>query len=78
MKLSILIAAAVSLTALAPALADEYTSSTTTIQQSDIVPIFPETRIIETQPVFIEPVNNTIVIKKKHHHLIKVGPVKVF
>jgi len=72
--------------------ADSY-SETTTIEQAPAEPMIetrevirteetaPTTTVIREQPTTIikeEPVKETVVVKKKDHHLIKVGPVKVF
>lgn len=36
--------------------------------------------VIEERPVIVTPpaTHDTIIVKKRSHHLIKVGPVKVF
>jgi hypothetical protein len=35
--------------------------------------------VIEERPVIVTPpANETVIVKKKSHHLVKVGPVKVF
>ena len=34
--------------------------------------------VVREQPVIIQPKKETVIIKKHDHHLIKVGPIKVF
>jgi hypothetical protein len=64
-----------------------YTSTTTSLDPSPATVV--ETRsttletapvvIRETQPVYIQPSKEVVIVKKKnHHHLINIGPVKVF
>jgi len=71
------------------AIADTYSTETTTTDLAQPMTETRETRTIETapsttvvreQPVIInQPAEKEIVVVKKHqHHLIKVGPVKVF
>jgi hypothetical protein len=75
----------------APAtLADSYSSVTTTTQEVQPLtevretPMFvqdvPTTTVIREQPVIItQPADREVVVIKQHrHHLIHVGPVRVF
>jgi hypothetical protein len=88
MKVQLFISAAVMMAALAPsAMADTYMETTDVSQ-----PLPMETREIRTTiehtPVINEEVvrptttivqpTETVIVKKHSHHLIKVGPVKVF
>ncbi len=58
-------------TTLDPAPASVVETRSTTLETAPVV-------IRETQPVYIQPSKEVVVIKKKHHHLINIGPVKVF
>jgi hypothetical protein len=66
------------------ALADSYSSVTTTTQEVQQAPAFvetlPTTTVIKEQPVLItQPADREVVVIKQHrHHLIHIGPVKVF
>jgi len=81
MRLSILVAAAVSLSALVPALAQESTTTTTTTVESDSMPIVSPAPIVITPapeivpaPTIITPAPvETVVVKKKDKHLLRVG-----
>ena len=70
--------------------ADSYSSMTTT-EESRPVTEMSETRtttvesapssttVIREQPVIVQPANTEVIVVKKHqHHLIHIGPVKVF
>ncbi|MGH9553992.1 MAG: hypothetical protein ACRD3W_31730 [Terriglobales bacterium] len=85
--LTILSAVAIGVTVVGPAFADEMSSSSTTIQETQTQPIgtteiVPAPIVVSPTPEIITPapvINNTTVVEKRHHHhLIKVGPVKVF
>jgi hypothetical protein len=82
MRLSILAAVAVSLMAVVPAFADESTTTTTTTVESNSLPyvaspapvvITPAPAIIDTPTVVTPAPTETIVVKKKDKHLLRVG-----
>ncbi len=83
------LSALVSIGVVAGTAAHADTTYTTTTTSLDPSPSVIETRsttvetapvvIRETQPVYIQPSREVVVINKKHHHhLINVGPVKIF
>jgi hypothetical protein len=87
MKLALFLTlGAVAVTGLTVPAANADTYSSVTTSTSPMETETRETRTIETSPTVIEerpvivtpPANETVIVKKKSHHLIKVGPVKVF
>ncbi len=59
-------------TTLDPSPSSVVETRSTTVETAPVV-------IRETQPVYIQPSREVVVVKKKnHHHLINVGPIKVF
>ncbi len=90
MKLALLLSlTTVAVTGLIIPAANADTYSSVTTSSGPMVSEVRETRttttvdspaVIEERPVIITPPanNETVIVKKKSHHLIKVGPVKVF